>query len=100
MEAGAAGLPVAATRHAGIKDVVVDGETGFLVAEGDIAAMADRMIRLATDPGLAARLGRAAEKRIHAQFSLDKSVAGLWGIIEGVIEEGLSRGQASSRARR
>ena len=36
LEAGAAGLPVVSTRHAGIKDVVQHGSTGFLVEEGDV----------------------------------------------------------------
>jgi hypothetical protein len=56
MEAGASGLPVVATRNGGIPDVVLDGRTGFLVEEGDVAAMAGRMIELARDPVLAGRL--------------------------------------------
>jgi colanic acid/amylovoran biosynthesis glycosyltransferase len=43
LEAGACGLPVIATRHAGIPEVVVDGETGLLVDEGDVSGMAEHM---------------------------------------------------------
>jgi glycosyltransferase involved in cell wall biosynthesis len=82
LEACAAGLPVVSTRHAGIKEVVVEGETGFLVDEGDAASMADHMLRLAHDPALAARLGLAGRRRIEACFSMDRSIAGLWAIIE------------------
>src|SRR5439155_1881807 len=40
LEAGAAGIPVVSTRHAGIVDIVRDGETGYLVDERDIDSMA------------------------------------------------------------
>lgn len=87
LEAGAAGLPVVATRHGGIPDVVVDGHTGFLVDEGDVEGMAERMVRLAKDPALAAQLGQAARARISAEFSMDKSIANLWAIIQRSIEQ-------------
>jgi colanic acid/amylovoran biosynthesis glycosyltransferase len=46
LEAGASGLPVIATRHAGIPDVVLHNETGFLVEEGDIQGMSEYMLIL------------------------------------------------------
>jgi colanic acid/amylovoran biosynthesis glycosyltransferase len=82
IEAGATGLPVVSTRHAGIPGVVVDGETGFLVAEHDVEAMAQRMLDVARDPELAGRLGRAARRRVEAYFSIEGSVAELWKIIQ------------------
>ena len=91
LEAGSAGLPVVSTRHAGIKDVVIHGETGFLVEEGDIDGMAEYMLWLARDPTLAARLGEKARERICSEFSMEKSVGNLWHIIETVIEENRKR---------
>lgn len=85
LEAGASGLPVVATRHTGIQDVVIDGKTGFLVDEGNIEGMAEQMLQLAKDPSLAAQLGRAARERICAEFSMGKSIRKLWHIIEHVI---------------
>jgi glycosyltransferase involved in cell wall biosynthesis len=82
IEAGATGLPVVSTRHAGIPGVVVEGETGFLVAEHDVEAMAERMLDVARDPELAGRLGRAARRRVEAYFSIEGSVADLWKIIQ------------------
>src|SRR5205823_4306575 len=57
LEAGASGLPVIATRHAGIPEAVVDGETGVLVAEKDVRGMAHAMAHLLKSPELAGRLG-------------------------------------------
>lgn len=59
IEASLAGVPVIATRCGGPEEIVIDGETGFLVERGDIHAMADRMSRLLDDPDLARRLGLA-----------------------------------------
>jgi glycosyltransferase involved in cell wall biosynthesis len=82
MEAGAAGLPVVSTRHAGIVDVVIEGKTGFLVEEGDVKGMARCMLRLALDGKEASRLGRQAREHVRREFSLDKSIATLWRIID------------------
>lgn len=87
LEAGASGLPVVSTRHAGIKDVVIHGETGFLVEEGDINGMAEYMIKLAQNPLLAGKMGRQARERIYSKFSMEKSISNLWNIIESEIEK-------------
>jgi glycosyltransferase involved in cell wall biosynthesis len=81
MEAGATGLPVVATRHAGIADVVLHGETGLLVDERDVSAMAEAMTRLVDEPALAAKLGAAGQERIRSQFSLERSREALWRIL-------------------
>ncbi|MFO7903042.1 MAG: glycosyltransferase [Pirellulaceae bacterium] len=81
LEAQASGLPVIATRHAGIKDVVVEEETGLLVEEGDGPAMARQMVRIAESPELAARLGAKARTRAVDQYSLDVSISKLTDVI-------------------
>jgi glycosyltransferase involved in cell wall biosynthesis len=86
IEAGASGLPVVSTRHAGIPDVVVERETGFLVEERDIPGMAGRMLQLARDPGLAAALGKAGRARVEEHFSTERSIGRLWSIIENCID--------------
>lgn len=85
LEAGAAGLPTVATRHGGIPDVVINGETGFLVDEHDVDGMAQRMVWLAQDPVLAARLGGAARARIEDRFSMERSIEGLWMVIQSCV---------------
>jgi colanic acid/amylovoran biosynthesis glycosyltransferase len=85
LEAAASGLPVVATRHAGIKDAVIDQKTGFLVQEGDIDRMAEYMTRLATDAQLAANLGQAGREWVSSEYSMEKSITRLWNIIEATI---------------
>ncbi len=81
LEAGAAGLPVIATRHAGIKDVVIENETGFLVDEGDVDGMAKNMIRVLKNPEESFRMGTIAREHISKNYSLEKSMMGLQDIL-------------------
>jgi glycosyltransferase involved in cell wall biosynthesis len=85
LEAGASGLPVVSTRHAGIPDVVLHDQTGYLVEEGDVDGMAEYMISLAQSPRLAGRLGDAAKDHIQSHFYIEGSIGGLWKIIQSVI---------------
>ena len=86
-EAGATGLPVVSTRHTGIPEIVIEGKTGFLVDEGDLRGMAEHMARLAKDPDLAARLGRAAREFVCAEFSMQRSIDSLTRVVEAVIRD-------------
>jgi glycosyltransferase involved in cell wall biosynthesis len=81
LEAGASGLPVVATRHAGIPDAVIEGTTGLLVDEHDVGGMAEAMLRLIDQPTIAARLGQAARDHVRAHFSMEHSLERLWAII-------------------
>lgn len=85
LEASASGVPVVATRHSGIPEAVINGETGFLVEEGDIDAMAERMMLLVKDPNLAERMGRAAREHMINHFSIEKSIGNLRDIIQKSI---------------
>jgi len=85
LEAGASGLPVVATKHAGIKDVVIDGETGFLVDERDVEGMANYMLQLCVDPQLVDKLGRAARERVQSHYDVNASLKKLSKIIQGCI---------------
>ena len=63
LEAAAAGLPVIASPDAGATQELIEHERNGLVADpGDIDAMARALVRLAGDPALCERLGRAAHK--------------------------------------
>jgi len=65
----------------------LEGETGFLVDEGDVDGMAEYMIQLAENPELAQKLGEAGRKRIEQYFSLEQSLNNLWSIIKDSIEK-------------
>ena len=76
-EAAGLGLPVVATRHAGIPEQVITETTGILVAEGDVDAMASAMLRLAREPELRRRMGSAASGYILTNFSRHQQLARL-----------------------
>ncbi len=63
----------------------MEGQTGFLVDEGDEAGMADYMIQLAMQPTLAATMGQAARRHIENSFSREKSLGNLWSIMESCV---------------
>ena len=68
LEAGSSGLAIVSTQHAGIKEAVIHGETGYLVPEHDIEQMAHYMIKIAEDVQLAAQLGKNEAAHIRKNF--------------------------------
>jgi glycosyltransferase involved in cell wall biosynthesis len=64
----AAGLPVAVTDVGGVSDIVVDGETGLLLAPGDDRALGRALTLLVDDEALRRRMGGAARERAVARF--------------------------------
>lgn len=89
LEAMATGRPVIASRIGGLVDVVVDGETGYLVPPGDPLALRQAIERLLADPGLRERMGQAARRRV-IEFQASTVVPR----IEAAYRE-LSQGQAT-----
>lgn len=74
LEAMAAGKPAIASDVGGMKEVVVHGETGFLVPAGSPPALADSILRLVTDRELATRMGERGRRRQRETFSVDAMV--------------------------
>ena len=70
MEALASGIPVVASRVAGVQELVEDGVTGYAIPPGDVATLADRMIRLMDDPAAARAMGEAGRKAVEAGFDI------------------------------
>jgi colanic acid/amylovoran biosynthesis glycosyltransferase len=58
LEAGSSGLAIVSTQHAGIKEAVINGKTGYLIPEHDIEGMANYMMKIAADVDLAVELGK------------------------------------------
>jgi len=72
LEAMALGRPVIATRAGGPLEIVMDGETGFLVPPSSPAALAEALKRLITNPALARQMGENGQARFQAQFTVSK----------------------------
>ncbi|MBI6118552.1 glycosyltransferase [Salegentibacter maritimus] len=85
LEASAAGIPVIATYHAGIPDVIINGETGLLVEEHDYIAMAERMKDFLRNKEYAKKLGKKGKKIIRDNFSLDRHIKVLDGLISRAL---------------
>jgi len=83
-EAMAAGLPVVGADATGTRDLVVHGETGFLVPPRDAGAYADAIARIAADPSLRARLGAAGQARA-AGWRWDAANAGVVDAYLGLL---------------
>jgi colanic acid/amylovoran biosynthesis glycosyltransferase len=78
-------LPVIATRHAGIKDVILETQTGLLVDEFDMEGMCEKMIFLLKNPDIAAAMSRAGQDFIRKNFTMSMSIEKLWQILSNTI---------------
>lgn len=76
LEAMATALPVVASRVGGVPQLVLEGETGFLVPPADAAALAAALAAYVDDPALRARHGAAGRVHVQAHYSVDAMVAG------------------------
>ena len=74
IEAQAAGVPVVATPVGGIRETVVEGETGWLVPPGDAVALAERISWVLDHPTEARPVADEALRRARERFSIDKMV--------------------------
>jgi glycosyltransferase involved in cell wall biosynthesis len=81
IEAMAAGLPVITTEAGGGREVINDGDEGFIVDYDDPGQIVARLTQLRDDPALLERMGRQAQARQRERFSVaafDRSIAELW----------------------
>lgn len=81
LEPMACGVPVIASRVGGIPEVIVDGETGVLVAAGNEAELAAAMQALLLDPGARKRLGANGRRRAREVFSRERQLEQLHAIV-------------------
>jgi glycosyltransferase involved in cell wall biosynthesis len=82
LEAMEAGVPVVASRVSGIPEVVVDGETGWLVPSEDPVALARALTEMLADPEEARRRGEAGRRRA-AELYRPAVVAAAWRAMVG-----------------
>ena len=79
--------PVIATDMGGPRELIADGETGFLVEPGDPGVLAGAIVSLAGDPGLRRRVGRAARRWVLENLSREGETAKLVRIYEDVVDK-------------
>jgi glycosyltransferase involved in cell wall biosynthesis len=84
LEAMAAAKPVVATRNGGLPELVLDGETGSLVASADAEALAAALSRYVEDPGLRASHGARGRKRVLERFDIAATARAYLGLFEEV----------------
>ncbi len=77
---------VVVTDCGGNRELVIDGEVGFLVPPRDVGALADALDRLIEDPGLRRRLGKAARQRVIKHFSTAQRIDKLEALYRSILE--------------
>ena len=85
LEASAAGLPVISTFHAGVSDVILDGETGLLVEEHNVEGMTEKMLLLLENKELAMRMGEKGKDRIRSNFTMERHLRTIDDLINNLI---------------
>lgn len=87
IEAMAARVPVVATAVGGIPEMLQDGVSGLLAAAGDDAGLAQAVLRMGREPGLARRLTQVAAAAAVQQFSLEAMLNSYRQVYRGVLQE-------------
>ncbi len=87
VEAAACGTPAVASNSPGLRESVLDGETGFLVPHGDVAALAGTFGRLLRDPALVTRLGERG-RRFAETLTWDRAADLTTAHLERVVRQG------------
>lgn len=97
LEAMRAGRPVVATRVGGIPEVVIDGETGYLVDVGDSAALASRLVELFEDRKTAKTMGKRGRERFEHRFAADQMLGKISALYAKLTGETSPERSATSR---
>ncbi|HEX8323490.1 MAG TPA: glycosyltransferase family 4 protein [Tepidisphaeraceae bacterium] len=85
IEGMAAAKAVVATRGGGVPEIVLDGETGFLVPMGDAAAMADAIEALLSDPARREFMGLRGRSHVHTHFTIDRVAQNVCRVFDAVL---------------
>lgn len=87
LEAMAAARPVVATDSGGTREAVLHGETGFLVAPGDVGALEQSMRAILDAPALARQMGAAGSARVHREFSAARMAQRYGALYDELLEK-------------
>lgn len=90
IEAQSMELPVVGTRHSGIPEGLIDGRTGYLIAERDSSALAERIGVLLSEPARLRQFGENARGFVRANFDLTRQLDKLEDLYDRVVDAGRS----------
>lgn len=85
LEAQATGIPVLATYHADIPEVVLDGQSGYLVPERDAEALAQRLRELIDHPGDWPKMGHAGRRHVEEHYDIRTEAGKLEAIYRDIL---------------
>jgi len=80
LEAFACGVPVIASNHGALKDIVEHGKTGLLFKRANSDDLAEKINLLIENPALARELGQSARKKYEANYTIEKNYQTLMNI--------------------
>lgn len=96
-EAGAYGLPVVASDVGGLREVVEEGVTGFLVRPNDPVALSDKISWLLQNPAAAAAMGASGRARVFKQFTVEKMVRQFEDVFRQFVPSDVARQISEAR---
>ncbi|RJR28330.1 MAG: glycosyltransferase, partial [Candidatus Latescibacterota bacterium] len=85
LEGMAAGLPVVATDVGSVREMMVDGDEGFIVSCDDDAALAERLLFLASSPDEGKRMGERGRARAVREFTVDAMISGYEALVRELV---------------
>lgn len=78
--------PVVASNIPGISELVINGETGFLVPPKNPEAFAEKILFLINNPDLRKQMGEKGRERVINHFSIERYVRGVEKVFEEVLK--------------
>lgn len=103
LEAMSMRRPIICTDVGGNREMMVDGESGVIIAPGDVHALVREALKLSEDASARERLGEAARRRVEQRFTLERMARRTTDIYREVLEaraQGLARHEIRARVQR
>lgn len=91
LEAMEHGVACISTTEGGIPDIIDNGKTGFLVPKHDVAALADKILLLLSNPDLRCNMGKAGRVKFEKEFTLNVFENRMTWILEHIVYPIFSR---------
>ena len=99
LEAMRAGLPVLASDVGGVREAVLDGETGYVVPRGDVDALQERLRRLLENPDRRAAMGKAGRSRYEDAFTFECMFEKTFSLYKAILRPEATAGQEAAVGR-